>query len=203
MSKIEPQIINVYSEICKYQLQNYNANKTIEWTVNIALWTLTVASGYFIYSTVGSHAIHLNAIILFYGGLTGLHFLWMIKIQNSEEIDWRLFKLYRKKMLLQIKDEDIESVGIRDSIYPFYFLSEASKSSPLLWVLLETMPTAFLSVSIIYICWLQAFSRPGLFWAGLEYISTLLLTIFLWVLIVQARSLYMYIRKYVFSDDQS
>ena len=87
-------------ELHKTQLSHFSQTRDIEFRVNIALWTLIAASGSFLYGKVQlddnvSYFIYaIVSLAIFLGHL----FLWMMPIQNSEDMDDYFINQYRMQI---------------------------------------------------------------------------------------------------------
>ena len=80
------------------QMDHFRQTRDLEFKVNLALWTLLVLAGKFLYGTVllddlASYIIFsIVAIVICLAHL----FLWMMPIQNSEDTDDYWIRQYRK-----------------------------------------------------------------------------------------------------------
>ena len=87
-------------ELHKSQLDHFKQTRDIELKVDIALWTLIIASGSFLYGKIyltdpASRTIYqLIAFVI----ILGHTFLWKEPIQNSEDIDDYFINQYRNEV---------------------------------------------------------------------------------------------------------
>jgi hypothetical protein len=123
-------------ELCKIQMDHFEKTRNIEFKVNIALWTLIVLSGKFLYDKgipINESFWRIGGVIIF------LHLWWMISVQHSEGKDLRFIYQCRQKLL--------EAVGFT----PKGFIPDKNKWSilgSLSWIFLEVGITILLLVGL-------------------------------------------------------
>lgn len=117
------------------KLDHFIQTRTIEFQVNIAIWTLIIAAGSFFYGK-----IHLEGCFLYnYFNLAQIiffiHLIWMILIQRSESIDHDRMNNYRKEIA---KLTGIKELEFRHQLTLWGWG----------WVILEVSMTLFLLFSV-------------------------------------------------------
>ena len=80
-------------------MDHFRQTRDIEFKVNIAIWTLIVLAGYFLY---GKICLNSCTYLAWYIGISilivGLHLVWMCKIERSENKDIDYFTLYSNQV---------------------------------------------------------------------------------------------------------
>ena len=133
-------------ELNKSRLDHFMQTRTIEFQVNIAIWTLIVIGGAYL-----SERIHLASVlgyvlfILLAFLIIGVHYIWMILIHYSESIDHGYMNDYRREI------DKLTEISIKEpqqsKEYELYLkkLEESFKyKRGRHWVYLETAMTAVL-----------------------------------------------------------
>lgn len=87
---------NCLLELNKSRLDHFMQTRTIEFQVNIAIWSLIVVGGAYFYEKIYITGWESCIVFIFIAFVIfALHFIWMILIQNSEDIDHRFMEAYR------------------------------------------------------------------------------------------------------------
>ena len=136
-------------ELHKTQLSHFAQTRDIEFRVNIALWTLIAAGGSFLYGKVHleTDLSYLIFTIVSLGIYFGHLFLWMMPIQNSEDIDDYFINQYRSNI------EKLVGVSIERSFELrrpriLWALTKTLRKDGWSWILAETGITLVLLIAI-------------------------------------------------------
>jgi hypothetical protein len=137
----EKEKADCFLELNKSRLDHFMQTRTIEFQVNIAIWTLIVVGGAYFYEKI--HIVGLVGWIGFIfiaSVIIALHFVWMVLIQNSEDIDHGFMKAYRL-IIDDLTEIPVQEPPPRDS---FKFMIGQLKKIKLTgwhWIILEITMT--------------------------------------------------------------
>lgn len=98
-------------ELHRAKLDHFIQTRTIEFQVNIAIWTLIVVAGSFIFGKIHlSNCWHRYVFDFMAFIIILIHFFWMLLIQRSENYDHDCMNHYRNEItkLTAIKELDFK-----------------------------------------------------------------------------------------------
>jgi len=138
-------------ELHKVQMDHFRQTRDLELKVNIALWTVLVLAGNFLYQS----KIYLsgNSWILFLifgiGVYIGHLVMWMMPIQKSEDTDDYYIRQYRNEIqkLCNVEITEMKPFEPRWA----WWLPVTLRSSGWSWILGEAGLTAFLIIFIFIV----------------------------------------------------
>lgn len=136
-------------ELLKERMSKFKQTREIEFKINIALWTLIIASGYILNSIHINTMFELVLFFLFYNTASLLIIyahknFWMFPIQRSETLDKYLINKYQyvienlAEYNLSKEPKDIGNIDSYDDLDP------DSKN----WIIFEVGITSFLLIII-------------------------------------------------------
>jgi hypothetical protein len=118
-------------------LKHLCQTRDIEFKVNISLWTVIVAAGYFLYGKVRIHGLNWYGYIAVSVVVVCAHtYLWMFPIQKSEDTDGDSIRFYRSEV-----EKLTEVASSRPHPNP----------SGRLWIVFEVGMTAVLLAGVAFI----------------------------------------------------
>jgi len=87
----------VYRELYDTQIPKFNKSRDLEWKVNISLWSLIAAGIIAIdkFNFLEQAACYWRCGLFLF--VVAVHFLWMMLIQRSENIDFEWALKYRRR----------------------------------------------------------------------------------------------------------
>lgn len=143
-------------ELHKVQMDHFRQTRDLEFKVNLALWTIIILSGRFLYVSTKLEFSGWTLVICIVGAILaclGHLIFWMMPIQRSEDIDNLFINQYRSAVekLVETKIEKHEPFPPRFA----HWLPEKLRLAGWKWLLAETGITAFLLISVIIVLFIK------------------------------------------------
>ena len=144
--------VDNYLELYKTQLSRFSQTQNIQWRVNYGLWSLIVVGGAFLVRQNHEFDIILACFIAFFIFL--LHLVWSYRVQDSLNIDKKLFVAYRIKVEESMNDDTSSKILNAHKAERNEFLLGTT-----IWIIVQVSFTFILMLSIIVI--LHSSSDPN------------------------------------------
>ena len=135
-------------ELCKTQMDHFRQTRNIEFKINLALWTLIVLGGKFLYCKVKLLDPWYGWIIYLLSALVIVlfHLCWMVSIQNSEDKDDHYINQYRS-IVEELGGVNLKKIEFQKPKLLPKWLWPSRRS----WIFLETGITGMLLIVIFFI----------------------------------------------------
>jgi hypothetical protein len=137
----EKEKVEAYISLYKQQMDRFNNTQNLEWKANFGLWALLAGASYV--AAQKPLIVPRFWAVFVLCGIVAVHIGWLSFIHGSQQVDRRLWMLYRRKAAAILQCEKEQEDLLQPSRWERLFREP-------IWTFFEAMMTGLLCV-ILYI----------------------------------------------------